>query len=348
MKENIKLLTSLALLFSTSSAFAIEISKHLSTIIDPEPLVRVPPKYPIKAARENRSGWTKFSFIIEKDGSVSNILELDSSGSEDFSKAAVKALKKWQYQPAMENGQPIQQCINTVQLDFKMAQNKSGGVRRRFKKTYNSAMEALNEKKFEKVEALITKLASYKYRHATENNFLHLISSEYYEALGDKQKQLTSLNKVRFSYDNVISDRHMLSVLNKQFLLSVHLNKFHSAYNAYERIKKLDITKPNMENYDKVIAQIDEFIGGDQDIVVVADIDDKDFWRYPLIRNEFSLIDISGSLNKLDVRCANKRHVYTVEENNTWSIPQSWKNCSVLVYGDDNTRFKLVEHPLKS
>ncbi|MDG1750245.1 MAG: energy transducer TonB [Thalassotalea sp.] len=348
MKNKINLLTFLALLFSTSSAFSIEISKHISTIIDPEPLVRVHPKYPIKAARESRSGWTKFSFIIEKDGSVSNILELDSSGSEDFSKEAVKALKKWQYQPAMENGQPIQQCVNTVQLDFKMGQDKSGGVRRRFKKTYNSAMEALNEQKFEKVEELITKLASYKYRHATENNYLHLISAEYYEVLGEKQKQLTSLNKVRFSYDNLVPDSHMLSVLNKQFLLSVQLNKFQSAYSTFKRIKKLDIAKANIENYDSVITQIDEFIGGEQDIVVAADINDQDFWHYPLVRNEFSLVDINGSLNKLDVRCANKRHVYTVEANNTWSIPKSWKNCSVLVYGDDNTHFKLVEHPLKS
>lgn len=347
MKNTIKLFTILSLLLSTLPVFTIEISKHLSTIVDPEPLVRISPKYPMEAARQSRSGWTKFSFIIEKDGSVSNIVEIDSSGSEDFSKAAVKALRKWKYQPAMENGKPIQQCVNTVQLDFKMSLDKSGGVRRRFNKAYSLAVEALNEQNFVRVEELIAKMASYKYRHVTENNFLHLISAQYYESLGDKQKQLSSLNKVRFSFDNLVSDNHMLSVFRKRFLLSAHLNKFKSAYNAYQKIKKLDVAQESLEKYDQVIKQIDEFIEGEQDIVVVAGIEDEDFWSYPLVRNKFSLVDINGSLNKLDVRCANKRHIYSVEENNTWSIPKNWKNCSVLVYGDDNTHFKLIEHPLK-
>ena len=103
-----------------------------------------------------------------------------------------------------------------------------------------------------------------------------------------------------------------------------------------------------MAKYAQTIAKVDAFIDGDKDFIVDAMIKESDYWSYRLVRNEFSLTTIEGSLNKMDVRCENKRHVYTVENNNTWSIPRTWKNCSLYIYGDDNTQFKLVEHPMKS
>jgi hypothetical protein len=39
----------------------------------------------------------------------------ETSGSKDITLAAKKTVMKWQYQPAIENGEPIQQCVNSVQ-----------------------------------------------------------------------------------------------------------------------------------------------------------------------------------------------------------------------------------------
>ena len=106
------LLTSFSL-FSLSSFAETEreneIAKLLTVIEEPKPLDRVHPKYPKSAAKEGRQGWTRFSFVIEKDGSVSNVIQLASSGSKDMNQAAIKALAKWKYKPAIENGEPVQQ-----------------------------------------------------------------------------------------------------------------------------------------------------------------------------------------------------------------------------------------------
>jgi len=176
---------------------------------------------------------------------------------------------------------------------------------------------------------------------------MHTLAAEYAEAVNNKEKQLYHLNQIKFHAENA-TEQHKLAVLNKRFSLAVGLNKFKLAYNTYNRLKKLEAAKPYMAKYEQVIANVDAFIGGDQNLVVEAVINEADYWFYQLVRNEFSLAEVNGSLNKMDVRCANKRHVYTVENNNTWTIPKSWKNCSLYVYGDDNTRFKLIEHPMKS
>ena len=62
-----------------------------------------------------------------------------TSGSKDFANAAIKAVAKWQYKPAMENGEAIQQCANSVKMDFRMKNEGESAVTRRFKKKYEKA-----------------------------------------------------------------------------------------------------------------------------------------------------------------------------------------------------------------
>ena len=51
---------------------AAELSQHLVTRIEPEPIKRVAPKYPKDAARHAREGWARLSFVIDKEGNVNN------------------------------------------------------------------------------------------------------------------------------------------------------------------------------------------------------------------------------------------------------------------------------------
>jgi len=338
----------LAFSLSLSSTYvsATEVSKHLTTISNPVPIKRVPAKYPVQAMREGRSGWARYSFVIEKNGRVSNVVKLDSSGSRDLSRAGLKALKKWKYQPAMENGKPIQQCVNSVQLDFTLNRGMDG-VKKRFMAKYKLAVEAFSAKEYSRLAAFISEMGASDYLDITENNMLNALSAEYAGVLGNKRKQLKHLTNISLpTKPTKTSNEYKLSILHKSFLLSVELNKLHSAYSLYNQLKAIDGT--TLAKYDNIIAKMDEFIEGPQEIIVDANISNRDFWNYRLVRNEFSLANIEGRLNKLDIRCANKRHVYSVENNNTWTIPKAWKNCSIFVYGEDNASFKLIEHPIKA
>lgn len=325
-----------------------KLSKHLSTITNPTPIIRVMPKYPISAARNKREGWAKMSFIVETDGSVSNVLVTETSGSKDFAIAAKKAVSKWKYQPAFEDGKPIQQCLNIVQMDFKMTKGGQTGVTRRFRSTYNKALEALKNKEYEQVEQLLLTFKKIKKLHLSENNYYHILAADYAKAINDKALQLHHLYRVTLSNERLTPASQQLSILIDRFTLEVSLNKFHSALATLNKLHALPAAKPYLVNLDKTMAKVDAFIGGDSDFIINGNIKDKDYWQHALIRNEFSIINIDGRLNKLDVRCANKRHVYTVENDNTWTIPSSWKNCSIFVFGEDKASFKLIEHPLKS
>ncbi|MFT6919405.1 MAG: hypothetical protein ACJA2G_002041 [Cognaticolwellia sp.] len=96
-----------------------------------------------------------------------------------------------------------------------------------------------------------------------------------------------------------------------------------------------------------MIIQVDEFIHSEKELIVDADIRSDNYWHYALVRNQFTLTNIKDKLNKIDIRCANKRHVYSIKNNNTWKIPDAWQQCHVFIFGEDNTKFNLVEHPFK-
>ncbi len=92
------------------------------TDFDARPLVRVEPQYPAVAAREGISGWVQLSFSIDATGAVTDIVVLDAEPKRVFEQAAVRALKRWKYQPSTEGGVAYKQTGLTVQLDFSLEQ----------------------------------------------------------------------------------------------------------------------------------------------------------------------------------------------------------------------------------
>lgn len=105
---------------------AIEVVKSniLGGVPDGEarPIMRVDPKYPIKAAKNGVEGWVRLSFSIDKLGQVFNISIIESNPKRIFDKAAKRALKKWKYRAKTVNGETVVQNQLSVQLDFNMNQ----------------------------------------------------------------------------------------------------------------------------------------------------------------------------------------------------------------------------------
>jgi protein TonB len=84
------------------------------------PLVRVPPRYPRSAVRRNIEGVVKVAFTITADGRVSNPRVLSASPPGVFDKAAIKAIKKWKFNPKIVDGQAVEQSA-AQEVTFKLA-----------------------------------------------------------------------------------------------------------------------------------------------------------------------------------------------------------------------------------
>ena len=86
----------------------------------PERLPRyyVKPAYPPAARRAKVRGTVHLEVIVQSDGTVGDVTVVDSSRpGSGFEEAAVAAVKRWRYTPALRNDRPVDASI-LVRVDF--------------------------------------------------------------------------------------------------------------------------------------------------------------------------------------------------------------------------------------
>ncbi len=85
------------------------------------PLVRIPPRYPSRAASRRIEGWVKIEFTITEEGTVKDAVVVDSDPKNIFDRAALQAIKRWKFKPKVIGGEAFEQRALQV-LQFKLAQ----------------------------------------------------------------------------------------------------------------------------------------------------------------------------------------------------------------------------------
>lgn len=84
------------------------------------PLVRIPPRYPMRAANRRIEGWVKVEFTITETGTVKDPVVIDAQPSKVFDRAALQAIKRWKFKAKIIGGEAFEQRAIQV-LQFKLS-----------------------------------------------------------------------------------------------------------------------------------------------------------------------------------------------------------------------------------
>ncbi|MBB3225835.1 protein TonB [Luteibacter sp. Sphag1AF] len=68
---------------------------------------QIRPRYPTAAMRSNQEGWVDVELTVDTQGAVSNVTVVDSQPKHVFDRAALDAVGRWEFKPAMRNGEPM-------------------------------------------------------------------------------------------------------------------------------------------------------------------------------------------------------------------------------------------------
>jgi len=82
------------------------------------PLVRVEPQYPARAKQRGVEGWVELMFTITATGRVADVVVTQSHPGTIFDSAAVKAVRRWKYNPKVENGVAVDRSGVRIRLTF--------------------------------------------------------------------------------------------------------------------------------------------------------------------------------------------------------------------------------------
>lgn len=88
------------------------------------PLVRVDPDYPARAKQQGIEGWVELKFTISPVGTVQDPVVTASSPAYIFDRAALQAVRKWRYNPKIENGVAVPRHGVQVRLRFEISKGR--------------------------------------------------------------------------------------------------------------------------------------------------------------------------------------------------------------------------------
>lgn len=319
---------------------------NLITAFTPaKPIKRIDPQYPGNAARQGAEGWVKMSFVVDKNGKVQDPIIEDFGGHKAFKKAAMSAVKRWQYSPAMKDGKPTEMCNQKVMLDFYLGNNE--GATRKFIKQYEIADALVQSGDVAGAEEAINALHAMETLNRYENAWLWSLDAVYSGMIKDNDRQLNSINRLISSNDigdtNVFSDAHMGVMYQRLAVLEVLNASYADALDTLEEIKTLSNSEKLLAGLTNVITHIDKINTSEKNFAISISLEDRSHYFHKLLRNKFAFANIQGDLEKVEVWCDSKREVFTVAEDHIWTIPESWGRCRVLVSGEENTKFDLIE-----
>ncbi len=167
---------------------------------------------------------------------------------------------------------------------------------------------------------------------------------------GDKEQQLIAVRQALAVSDEWIPEKLRAGLLTTQVLLEIEEGNYSAAIGAYSALKA--VPDADTSELDPLIERIQALVESDQLLFQAAEIGSiascatcASRWRYKPLRRTIEITDIDGKLENLEVRCEWQRYVDQARGGIAWTIPDSWGECSVVVYGETGSTFKLVELP---
>ncbi|WP_108470454.1 energy transducer TonB [Rhodanobacter thiooxydans] len=76
-------------------------------------------RYPTAAMRARQEGWVVVSFTVDPDGTTSNVKVVDSQPRHVFDRAAIDAVERYRFNPAMKDGTAVS-SVKQQRIEFKL------------------------------------------------------------------------------------------------------------------------------------------------------------------------------------------------------------------------------------
>ena len=128
----------------------------MSVYSPPVPTKKAIPKYPARAQARGIEGWVQLHYMVDPSGNTYDIEIVDSNGDRSIERAAIKAARKYKYQPAEYQGKPIDASASVL-IRFAMAD--SGKIwSQQFAALFKKLANALKSNDLTEAESLISKL----------------------------------------------------------------------------------------------------------------------------------------------------------------------------------------------
>lgn len=242
--------------------------------------------------------------------------------------------------------------MSNIRVVFKQAHSPRG-VRRDFKQTYDEILELIGEHEFEEAARLLTEMRYSAKAFLFEDAMFWLLNYWYLDLAGnaDPRELRDSLRRAVGYQEDYLEPDAMVFAAQRLYALQVQDRDFSAAINTYRRLRASEAARRSSA-YPEVLGEMEHHlervlavINGEDVLVINARIGEHGYWVHDLMRRSFSLEEIAGRLELVDIRCSHgTRRDAAISEGRIWKVPRDWGQCGVYIKGSEGASFNLYEH----
>ena len=344
----------IALIISSFSVYAgndENIAKVLRKGTKAVPLNIDAPVYPRRALERHIEGWVIVGFIIKSDGTTDKIEVLNSSIDNHFDDAAIEATLSRTYEPSTLRGEPVMQGNMSVRYVFQIKQSE-GGVSRSFLKVYRKASRAVDDEDFELAKTLIDKLDGEERRLMAEVCYIDMLKARYFDKLGNAKATLKHVERALVIADTSASKPIYIHLLKQAIVANGKANNFRISLEHYNTLLEIDGELAPDDPIHKFVSHEKQILNGESNIQTTGTVSRTCrncgtsggyFWGHMLNRSRFSIDQVVGEVYEIEIVCQSSSVMVVYAPEMAWSVNQDGSECSIRVYGEKDTSFRLVE-----
>lgn len=237
------------------------------------------PVFPPSELRSGHEGWVIVRYSVEEDGSVSHAVVVDSSNSRAFEKAALDAVREWQFEPGDAR-------TTSVQVHF-VYEQRQPHVSKSFYRKLRNVHEAIELGELDAASEKIHAIRRSTSLDAAENAHLLIAEGRLAERSGDPEGQLANFRMAALADGRWLGRRYYLRLLHSIIVLELSLGDYESALVHYDELSRTGEGRKLAANLDGVVAAISSqpqaaaedaagFVAADRVVDVVRELGDKE------------------------------------------------------------------------
>lgn len=299
---------------------------------------------PVGAMALGNDALVQLLLNVSADGHASDVKIERLYGRPSFGQSAIDSAKATQFQPATENGKPVDYYGLSITMLYVGALPQYA-IPIPLSVAYSDAIDLAKDGK---VDAAIK--AFDKILNAPQANLYGRCMAAYAEAklYWEKKDIDSALYFVRIA--NMQRDRFLPSdvaykALHLQFAFAAASGQYVEALNAFDELKKSD----QIESGGAEARSADDMkktIAATTPVTVRGWVHDGAYsgsWRHQLFRRIFEFHDIKGKLDHFELLCDGHSVTSVISDTAAWTVPKDWSKCNLYVLGEAGTTFQFYE-----
>ena len=352
VKNHAKSSVLLLIAMLASSAFSVsepqtdtEQDVAVETYDPPVPLEKENPRYPREALKQGIEGWVTLHYMVSPSGSPYEVEVVDSSGNKSLERAAKRAAKKYQYEPAQMNGSPIDAGAAT-RIIFALS-GGTNAVSAKFWKLYRRFQKSAQNGNLKDMEVLITKINGFETRDLYEASIRYIAQGSYAQLINDHEGARLAFTRA-LDLDEDLDGAYLTKKQRPKLLVAlmqaqVATQHFKDALDTWKKLAVLIEDPQRKGKLQRQADQIQQFIEEGGPIEVTGRIRGHYRYKYRLIGNSFSVSSINGRLAEAQIYCDRGMKGFALEEDMSYEIPEELGECNLIIIGDPETTFTVFE-----